>query len=319
MWWTYKPYVSAGQRQAVARREIANLEKAGRKISPVRVEGRKIAATFWGKAWCQHLESYSDYANRLPRGRSYVRNGSVLDLQIEPGKISALVSGSEIYHIVIDIKPLAKETWDGIRQRLSGEIRSIIELLRGRMSDAVMAVVTDRAGGMFPMPDHIEMDCSCPDSAGLCKHLAAVLYGVGARLDTQPELLFKLRQVNHLELVPTSDTVDALTSTDNAGRKTIAGNQLADVFGVEMDQPAETPIEPAPAGRAGKISGKSVVNKKRVAARKIKVSAKASAKPKTKAQVSPKAKSKIPRPKKASRKMPAKVGKKPRRAKRLPE
>ena len=212
MWWTFKPYVSVAQRQAKARKEVSELQKSGRKISPVQLDGRKIADTFWGNAWCKHLESYSDYSNRLPRGRSYLRNGSVLDLQIEQGKISALVSGSEIYTIAINIKPLAKDKWGNIRQRLSGEIRSIIELLQGRVSDAVMAVVTDRDRGMFPAPDHIDMDCSCPDSAGLCKHLAAVLYGVGARLDTQPELLFKLRHVNHLDLVPTTGTVDALPS-----------------------------------------------------------------------------------------------------------
>ncbi len=301
MWWTYKPYVSAAQRQKIARKETAKLEKAGRKMSPVRVEGRKIAATFWGKAWCQHLESYSDYTNRLPRGRSYVRNGSVLDLQIEPGKISALVSGSELYSVVIDIKPLAKETWDGIRQRLSGEIRSIIELLQGRMSDAVMSVVTDRAVGMFPMPNHIQMDCSCPDSAGLCKHLAAVLYGVGARLDTQPELLFKLRKVNHLELVPTSDTLDALTSAGSANRKTIAGHELADVFGVEMDQVAEIPIEAQPAGGPVKIAGKSVADKKSVAARKNKIVAKSRTKSKTESPASAKAKRKVVTPAKARR------------------
>ena len=314
MWWTYKPYVSVGQRQAMARKEIAKLEKAGRKISPVRVEGRKIASTFWGKAWCTHLESYSDYSNRLPRGRTYLRNGSVLDLQIEPGKISALVSGSEIYSIAINIKPLARETWDGIRQRLSGEIRSIIELLQGRMSDAVMAVVTDRAGGMFPAPDHIEMDCSCPDSAGLCKHLAAVLYGVGARLDTQPELLFKLRQVNHLELVPTSDTLDALTSAGSASRKTIASNELADVFGVEMDQAAETPIATIPAAKAVRTAGKSVTDKKSVAARKIKVAAKAKAKPKVKPPARAQAKPTIINPAKVPTRMPAKAASKPSRA-----
>ncbi|MGC9259208.1 MAG: SWIM zinc finger family protein [Phycisphaerae bacterium] len=240
MWWRFRPYVSVGERRQNAQREVAKLARAGRKISPVLLEGRTIADTFWGKAWCKHLESYSDYANRLPRGRSYLRNGSVLDLQIEPGKISALVSGSEVYTVGIKIKPLAREKWASVRQRLSGEISSIIELLRGRMSDAVMAVVTDRDNGLFPAPDQIDMDCSCPDSAGLCKHLAAVLYGVGARLDTQPELLFKLRKVNHLELVPTAATVGALTSSGKAGRKTIAGGELGDVFGVEMDQPLQT-------------------------------------------------------------------------------
>ncbi len=268
MWWRFQPYVSAGERRAKATKEVAKLQKSGRKISPIQLEGRKIASTFWGKAWCKHLESYSDYSNRLPRGRSYLRNGSVLDLQIEPGKISALVSGSEVYHIDIKIKPLAEEKWANIRQRLSGEIGSIIELLRGRMSDAVMSVVTDREGGMFPAPNHIDMDCSCPDSAGLCKHLAAVLYGVGARLDTQPELLFKLRQVNHLELVPTSGTVDALTSSGNAQRKTIADNDLANVFGVEMDQPAEKPAAAAPVK-----SDQPVKTKKQTAVRKAKVQA----------------------------------------------
>ncbi len=245
MWWSYKPYVSAAERRHKALREVTKLEKKGRKISPVHINGTKIASTFWGKAWCKHLESYSDYSNRLPRGRSYVRNGSVLDLQIEPGKISALVSGSEVYTIDISIKPLAAATWNNIRQRLSGEISSIIELLQGRMSDAVMAVVSDRDSGMFPAPEHIDMECSCPDSAGLCKHLAAVLYGVGARLDTQPELLFTLRQVNHLELVPTTSTVDALTNTGSRVRKTIAAGELADVFGVEMDQGEEPPASTA--------------------------------------------------------------------------
>lgn len=270
MWWRFQPYVSAGERREKAIKEVAKLQKTGRKISPVQIEGRKIAGTFWGKAWCKHLESYSDYSNRLPRGRSYLRNGSVLDLQIEPGKINALVSGSEVYRIDIKIKPLAKDKWTNIRQRLSGQISSIIELLRGRMSDAVMSVVTDRDGGMFPAPDHIDMDCSCPDSAGLCKHLAAVLYGVGARLDTQPELLFKLRQVNHLELVPTSGTVDALTNSGKAGRKTIAGNDLADVFGVEMDQPAEVPVAPTTekTGRSAKVTIKVSTNKKRFAVAK---------------------------------------------------
>lgn len=270
MWWTYKPYVSMAQRQADAKKEILKLKQSGRTISPVQLAGRKIADTFWGKAWCKHLESYSDYSNRLPRGRSYLRNGSVLDLQIEPGKISALVSGSSVYSIAIKIKPLAKDKWNSIRQRLSGEIRSIIELLQGRMSDAVMAVVTDRDGGMFPAPDHIDMNCSCPDSAGLCKHLAAVLYGVGARLDRQPELLFQLRQVNHLELVPTSGTVDALTNSNSAGRKTIAGGELADVFGVEIDAVNEKPAAAGQSGAAIMPKRKAMPLKKKTSAAKIK-------------------------------------------------
>jgi uncharacterized Zn finger protein len=282
MWWSFRPYVSVASRRQNALREISKLEKSGRKISPVQLEGRTIANTFWGKAWCRHLESYSDYANRLPRGRSYLRNGSVLDLQIEPGKISALVSGSEVYKVVINIKPLAGEKWAAIRRRLSGEISSILELLRGHMSDAVMAVVTDRDNGMFPAPDHIDLNCSCPDTAGLCKHLAATLYGVGARLDTQPELLFKLRQVNHLELVPTAATVGELTGAGKAGRKTIAGGELADVFGLEIDQPREKTTAAAATKplKSIKISRKNNIVKKRLPARKAKKSGRLRKEPK---------------------------------------
>lgn len=234
-WWQFKPYVSVAERRQQALREVSKLEKKGRKLAPVRLEGKTIASTFWGKAWCKHLESYSDYSNRLPRGRTYVRNGSVLDVQIEPGRIEALVSGSSVYTIEIEIKSLPSKTWDSIKKRLAGEIRSVIEMLQGRMSDGVMAVITDRTEGMFPAPQEISMNCSCPDSAGLCKHLAAVLYGVGARLDSQPELLFTLRKVNHLDLVPTAGSVDALTRSGDSDRKTINTTDIADVFGVEMD------------------------------------------------------------------------------------
>ena len=78
----------------------------GTDIQPIALTGNKIAKTYWGAAWCQHLESYSDYANRLPRGRTYVRNGSVCHLAVSPGKVEAMVSGSEIYKVHIEIKKL---------------------------------------------------------------------------------------------------------------------------------------------------------------------------------------------------------------------
>src|SRR6516165_2714205 len=99
MWFGFRPYVPVAQRRAQAAREVAKRQKKGQTVSPVVIEGRAIATTFWGKAWCDNLESYSDFANRLPRGRTYVRNGSVIDLQITPGQIKALVSGSEIYKV----------------------------------------------------------------------------------------------------------------------------------------------------------------------------------------------------------------------------
>ena len=163
----FAPYVSVAQRRANAARAVAKLAKKGRKITPVRPEGRTIAHTFWGKAWCDNLESYSDYANRLPRGRSYVRNGSVVDLQVAPGKVTALVSGSSLYTIDIGIKPLPKKTWLAIKTECAGKIGSMIELLQGRLSRGVMEIITRRQGGLFPAPAEIELDCSCPDWADM--------------------------------------------------------------------------------------------------------------------------------------------------------
>ncbi|HSZ56913.1 MAG TPA: hypothetical protein VK797_14700 [Tepidisphaeraceae bacterium] len=248
MSWWFRPYVSVAKRRANAMREVKRLAKKGRKIEPVEIEGRTIASSFWGEAWCDNLESYSDFSNRLPRGRTYVRNGSVVDLQIEPGKVTSLVSGSDLYRISIKIKPLASGRWKELQSRCAGQIGSLVELLQGKLSSSVMQIVTARDGGLFPKPAEIEMSCSCPDWAGMCKHVAATLYGVGNRLDHQPELLFKLRQVDHLELI-----AQATMPTPKAGaRKTrrIADEKLADVFGIELESPLPGKAEKT-AGRAG--------------------------------------------------------------------
>jgi uncharacterized Zn finger protein len=239
MWYSFRPYVPVGQRRAQAAREVEKRRKKGQPISPVTIEGRTIARTFWGKAWCENLESYSDYDNRLPRGRTYVRNGSVVDLQIKPGKITALVSGSEIYEITINIAALPDAQWRAIKARCAGQIGSLVELLQGRLSQGVMDVVTAHGEGLFPKPSEIKLDCSCPDWADMCKHIAAVLYGVGARLDQQPELLFVLRKVDHLELI--EEAVPQTTSKAGRGKKTLAESELADVFGIDLAEPAAAP------------------------------------------------------------------------------
>ena len=237
-WWSYRPYVPVAQRRAKAARAAQKLAKGGRKVAPVATNGRTIAATFWGKAWCDNLESYSDFENRLPRGRTYVRNGSVVDLQIEPGKIRALVSGSHLYRIEIEIGPLPAVKWKAIQSECRGQIGSLIELLQARMSQRVMEIVTRRDCGLFPSPKEIKLGCSCPDWAEMCKHVAAVLYGVGNRLDHQPELLFQLRQVNHLELITAAADSAALVKKSASKKKTIAREDLAQVFGIELDAPA---------------------------------------------------------------------------------
>jgi uncharacterized Zn finger protein len=242
VWDTYRPYVSASERRAKAAKELKSRQKKGQTTSPVILDGRAISRTFWGKAWCKNLESYSDYSNRLPRGRSYVRNGSVIDLQILPGQIKALVSGSALYEIAIKITSLPKDQWQQIKSSCAGQIGSLVELLQGKLSKGVMDIVTAREGGLFPKPREIKLSCSCPDWAGMCKHVAAVMYGIGARLDHQPELLFHLREVDHLELI---EAAAPETGTTAATGKTIAESELADVFGIEFAQ-AETP-EAAPA------------------------------------------------------------------------
>lgn len=233
-WWSYRPYVPVAERRAKAMRKMEKLAQKGQKSSPVKIVGRKIASTFWGRAWCDNLESYSDFSNRLPRGRTYVRNGSLLDLQIEAGKVTSMVSGSELYRITIKIKPLNGPAWKAIRTKCGQQIGSLVELLQGKLSKDVMAIVTERRSGLFPAPHEIEMSCSCPDWAGMCKHLAATLYGVGSRLDRQPELLFTLRRVDQMELIAQAGSL--IITPAPSKRKSIAAADLADVFGIEFDE-----------------------------------------------------------------------------------
>jgi uncharacterized Zn finger protein len=258
----FRPYVPVHVRRARAAKEVAKRQKKGQTASPVILEGRTIAHTFWGKAWCDNMESYSDYENRLPRGRSYVRNGSVVDLQIHPGKITALVSGSELYKVTIDIDPLSASHWRSLKSRCAGGIGSLVELLQGKLSKGVMDVVTAHDGGLFPKPREIKLRCSCPDWAGMCKHVAAVMYGVGARLDERPELLFHLRKVDHLELI--EEAVPLAGKKATTGKKTIAASELAGVFGIELAEPegAESAPVAVKAGKAKLGRGASAVKKK---------------------------------------------------------
>jgi uncharacterized Zn finger protein len=261
----WKPYVPVAQRRAQAAREVARRAKKGEKIYPVRIEGRTIASTFWGKAWCTNLESYSDYANRLPRGRTYVRNGSVVHLKIDKGRIEALVSGSEIYEIQIDIAALPKPDWQALKAQCAGKIGTLVELLQGKLSKAVMELVTDRQRGLFPKPKEIKMRCNCPDGAGMCKHLAAVMYGVGNRLDSSPELLFLLRGVDHLELIEQAIPTAPIKATSSA--PTIATDELGAIFDIEI---GDTPVAKADTKTHEKPASKKVV-KKASAAKEAKV------------------------------------------------
>jgi uncharacterized Zn finger protein len=238
-------YVSVAERRLKAERSAARLSRKGAVLSPVIVDGRKIASTFWGKAWCDNLESYRDYANRLERGRSYVRNGLVIDLQIAPHTVTAMVSGSSLYTVKINIGEVPKAQWNSICTDCSGGIDSLVELLQGRFSKGVMERICRQGSGLFPKPVEIRFSCSCPDYASMCKHVAASLLGVGARLDAKPELLFRLRGVNENDLVADIGLALPMAKKAPTAGKVLEADDMAALFGLDMGEP-EVPAEAIP-------------------------------------------------------------------------
>ena len=248
-WRQWPRYVSIAELKARGKKAALKLQKSGKKLHPVNVEGRIIANTFWGKAWCKNLEFYSDYENRLPRGRTYLRNGFVVDLKVVAGKIEALVWGSSMYNVEIAIKPLTKKKWRAIIAESSGKIDSLLELLQGKFSKNIMEIITHPESGLFPHPKEIKLSCSCPDSAYMCKHVAAVLYGVGARLDLEPETLFILRQVDYTQLIAAAGSVADLV-LDVQSETALADADLSSLFGIDIEEmkqkPAKTKRKNAP-------------------------------------------------------------------------
>ena len=242
----YNEYVPVAARRARALKKMEKLQKKGDDIQPIEpFKTRGIARSFWGKSWCRHLESFSDYSNRLPRGRTYVRNGSVCHLEIGKEEAKALVSGSEMYKLSIHIEPLCPQKWSEIKNACKGKIGSLIELLQGKISDEVMEVVTDPGNGLFPHPNEIRFNCNCPDWADMCKHVAAAMYGIGVRLDTEPELLFKLRGVNHEELIQIGADLGQITGGRRSRRRrTLQAEDLENVFGVELEDETPPAFEP---------------------------------------------------------------------------
>jgi uncharacterized Zn finger protein len=251
-WGGWPRYVPVSERKEKARKQAEKLRKKGDSLAPVVIAGRTIASTFWGKAWCQNLEQYGDYENRIPRGRAYVRNGSVIDLKIGTARVDALVSGSHLYSVAVEIRPLNAQVWKGAKKACTGRIGSLLELLQGKLSREVMEIVTKPQTGLFPEPAEISFRCSCPDWASMCKHVAAVLYGVGARLDREPELLFRLRDVDHRELIVAPAAAD-LAASPGMGDKMIAEEDLAGIFGIEIDEkPTVLSTVPETAKRGGR-------------------------------------------------------------------
>ncbi len=275
-WYYDKPYVPVAERRrqgAAATKKLA--KKAGRALAPVQLATSKIATTFWGKAWCDNLEAYSDFENRLPRGRSYVRNGSVLDLQISKGIVNALVQGSDLYEVSIKFKVLAPARWKKLIASSAGKVTNLLDLLQGRLSQGILADITAPDIGLFPTPAEIDLNCSCPDWAEMCKHVAAVLYGVGARLDSAPELFFTLRGVEVSELV---DAASASATTVTGSAQSAMGleeSALSEIFGVEIE------IGTRPSADPPKVKRKKTATKPARTVSKAKPAAKASVKAKS--------------------------------------
>ncbi|RPJ82137.1 MAG: hypothetical protein EHJ94_02795, partial [Deltaproteobacteria bacterium] len=186
----FPQYVSVGEKRAKAERKLKQLKKKNTDIQPIVLEGSAIAKTWWGKEWNKNLERYADYSNRIGRGRSYIRHGAVLDLKIKPGQVEALVQGSRSnpYSVFISIEPIPKKNWDAIKQSCKGKMDSLKKLIAGEFPKTLGAIFTQEGNGLFPVPKEIKFKCSCPDWASMCKHVAATLYGVGARLDQDPHL-----------------------------------------------------------------------------------------------------------------------------------
>jgi uncharacterized Zn finger protein len=267
------PYVSVAEKRRQAERKLAKLKKRGQSLAPVTIEGRTIVKSFWGKSWCINLERYSDFETRIPRGRTYVRNGSVLDLQIARGEVAAMVAGSSLYKVKITIAPVTAARWKAICRDCAGAIDSVVELLQGRLAKGVMDRVCRQGDGLFPSPEEIKLSCSCPDWADMCKHVAAALYGVGARLDERPQLLFVLRGVDENELLANAGQDLALTRAAPGAAKILDNSDVAALFGLEMAEfaapDAEVPTAPKRHLRSGTSRGsKTQVVKKAAVERK---------------------------------------------------
>ncbi|MCP4698719.1 MAG: hypothetical protein GY862_17985 [Gammaproteobacteria bacterium] len=236
----WAPYVSVAQRRKNAAREVKKLRKKGHTVAPVEIEGRKITTTFWGNSWCNNLESYHDFKNRLSRGRTYVRNGSVIDLQISPMEVKAMVSGSSIYKISVGVTAVPKAQWKSISKDCAGGIDSLVELLQGRFNKGVMERLCRQDKGLFPKPSEIDFSCTCPDYAYMCKHVAAVLYGIGSRLDENPEFLFRLRAVDENDLVAHADTALPLSDKAPDAGKLLDTDDISALFGLDMAEQQST-------------------------------------------------------------------------------
>ena len=251
----FPAYVSVAEKRAKAEKSLAKLKKKDPSVKPVIIQGTTISSSWWGKSWNKNLEGYADYSNRIGRGRSYVRSGAVLDLQILPGEITALVQGSRAkpYSVNIKIAEIPTATWENLKKACAGKLDSLPELLAGKFPKALGELFTERGKGLFPSPRDISFFCSCPDYAVMCKHVAAALYGVSARLDTEPGLFFTLRNVKMEDLVTEavqSKSKELLSKASKKSSRVMEDADLSAVFGIQFDDGFNSDPAPVPASKA---------------------------------------------------------------------
>ncbi|MEG2451981.1 MAG: SWIM zinc finger family protein [Clostridium sp.] len=233
----FAPYVSVAEKRQKADRQIEKLKKKNKDLEPVLIEGNKIALTWWGQSWNRNLESYADYSNRISRGKSYVKNHAVLNLKMDHNHVTALVqgSGSKPYTVTVTVDELEEKRWKKIIELCNKQIDSVEKLAEGTFPKELAVLFMEHKYGLFPSPAEIHFSCSCPDYAYMCKHVAAVLYGIGARLDKNPLLFFELRNVDYQELIKKSVENKLESMLKNAGKKSkraIPADQAHDIFGI---------------------------------------------------------------------------------------
>ncbi len=228
-------YTTIYDLKRLAKKSTERLTKKGLILEPVHLVGNKIAKNWWGISWINNLEKYSDYSNRLPRGKKYLKSDCILDLKIKKGKINAIVQGSSSkpYEVCVNIEVLNKEKIEDIVKLCENKIESIEDLINGKFPDTLKEVFIGK-NGLFPSPDEIKFDCSCPDYASLCKHIASVLYAIGAKFDTDPRLFFELRgiDVNQLIKKAVDNSIEKLLVEKNKSERVIAEEDIDRIFGI---------------------------------------------------------------------------------------
>lgn len=227
---------AAAQLKKNAVNTIHKEKSKGKILEPVIIEGRSIVKSWWGNAWCDNLEKYADYESRLDRGKRYVRTGAVVDLKIQKGKVLARVQGRRKtpYKVEIRISPLSEERCQQIISRCGKRIDNLERLLKGDFPEELKELFLGN-GGLFPEPREISFNCSCPDWALLCKHVAAVLYGIGARFDENPLLFFELRGIDvgrFVDVTLANRVESMLANADAPSKRIIADEKWTELFGL---------------------------------------------------------------------------------------